>query len=216
MEKNTEAFMVRFTYDTQRIEGSKLSLRDTGMVLIDKIVPRDAKIDDVKEAEAHKKVFYSMLKYNGEFSMDVVLEWHRLLFAETKPDVAGKVRGYPVLITNSDFVPPKAEQLERLLSDFFNWYELNEKLLHPVRLAALAHLKLVTIHPFGDGNGRISRMILNFVLKSFSYPLIDIKYVNRYSYYKALERSQIEKDERIFSEWFFRQYAEDNKAHTGR
>lgn len=212
-DKNMESFMVRFTYDTQRIEGSKLSLRDTGMVLIDRTVPRNAKIDDVKEAENHKKVFYSMLEYRGKFNLDVVLKWHKLLFADTKQDMAGKIRDYPIMISNSDFVPPKAEQMDRMLSDFFGWYEMNEERLHPVKLAALAHLKFVTIHPFGDGNGRISRIILNYVLKRFSYPMIDIKYANRYGYYRALERSQVAKDERIFSEWFFKQYVEQNKIY---
>jgi Fic family protein len=212
-EKNTEAFMVRFTYDTQRIEGSKLSFRDTGKALIDKIVPKNARIDDIKEAEGHKKIFYLMFDFDGDLTLETILDWHKTLFYDTKPDIAGKVRDYPVLISNSDFFPPKPEHLEYMLSDFFDWYNRSKESMHPVRLAALAHLKFVTIHPFGDGNGRISRIILNFVLKKFRYPMIDIKYTNRYGYYKALERSQIAKDERLFSEWFFRRYIEENKNY---
>jgi len=212
-EKNMEAFMVRFTYDTQRIEGSKLSFRDTGKVLIDKIVPRNARIDDVKEAEGHKKVFYAMLDFNGELTLETVLSWHRTLFYDTKPDIAGKIRDYPVLISNSDFFPPKPESLDYMLSDFFDWYHRSKESMHPVKLAALAHIKFVTIHPFGDGNGRISRIIMNFVLKKFRYPMIDIKYTNRYSYYNALEKSQVAKDEHLFSEWFFKRYIKENRDY---
>jgi Fic family protein len=209
-EKNMEAFMIRFTYDTQRIEGSKLSFHDTGMVLLDKMVPRNARIDDVKEAEGHRKAFYQMLYSTGDLNLEVILSWHRFLLQDTKPDLAGKIREYSVLISNSNFYPPKPEQLEYMLLDFFDWYERSKKPMHPVKLAALAHLKFVTMHPFGDGNGRISRMIMNFVLKKFDYPMIDIKYTNRQSYYNALERSQVAKDEYIFLEWFFKRYIEEN------
>ncbi len=212
-EKNMEAFMVRFTYDTQRIEGSKLSFHDTGKVLIDKVVPRNARIDDIKEAEAHRKIFYEMLDFDGNLNLDIILSWHELLFQGTKPDLAGKIRDYPVLISNSDFLPPKPEHLDYLLSNFFEWYKRNKDSMHPVKLAASAHQKFVTVHPFGDGNGRISRIIMNFILKKFGYPMIDIKYTDRYSYYNALEKSQVSKEERIFLEWFFKRYIEENKDY---
>ncbi len=215
-ERNMEAFMVRFTYDTQRMEGSKLSFRDTGMVLIDRMVPRNARIDDVKEAEGHRKAFYLMLDFTGDLNLEVILSWHRLLLHDTKPDIAGGIRDYPVLISNSDFYSPKPELLDYMLSDFFDWYERNKKSIHPVKLAALAHLKFVTMHPFGDGNGRISRMIMNFVLKRFGYPMVDIKYANRQSYYKALERSQVAKDEYVFLEWFFKRYIEENRDYLNK
>lgn len=212
-EKNMEAFMVRFTYDTQRIEGSRLSFRDTGMVLIDKIVPRAARIDDIKEAEAHKKVFYLMLDFKADLDLDTILSWHKLLLQETKPDIAGKIRDYPVLIGSSEFYPPKPEYLEYMISDFFSWYDRSKESMHPVKLAALAHLKFETMHPFGDGNGRIGRLVMNFILKKHEYPMIDIKYTNRTGYYNALEKSQVAKDEYRFLEWFFKRYIEENKDY---
>lgn len=213
-EKMTEAFMVEFTYNTQRIEGSRLSFRDTGQVLLERTAPKGAQIRDIKEAEAHKTVFYEMLDYDGGISLDVILRWHRELFWETNKDVAGKIRDYDIRITNSKFKPPHGVYMESMLSNFFAWYDENEKGTHPVEMAAIAHLKFVTIHPFGDGNGRISRLLMNFILKKAGYPMLNIRYVNRRGYYTALERSQINEDDGIFLRWFFRKYAAENKGYV--
>lgn len=82
----------------------------------------------------------------------------------------------------------------------------NKNKLHPVELAAITHLRFVIIHPFGDGNGRISRLIMNFILSRKKYPMLDISYENRNSYYNALERSNTKNDERVFLQWFVKQY----------
>ena len=102
-------------------------------------------------------------------------------------------------------------ELDFLLKEFFDWYNKNKNKLNPVELAALAHLKFVTIHPFSDGNGRISRLIMNFVLNNKGFPMLDIPYTNRNSYYNALERTQIKKNELIFLQWFFKRYFNEAK-----
>lgn len=214
-EKMTEAFMVAFTYDTQRIEGSRLSLRDTAQVLLEQTAPKQASLIDIKEAEAHRAVFYEMLVCKEDISLSLILKWHRELFSETKKGYAGNIRNYNVRITNSKFIPPKYIYMNSLLTNFFAWYRENENKVNPVELAALVHLKFVTIHPFGDGNGRISRLLMNFVLKKNGYPMLNIKYVNRRSYYIALERSQAEEDDAIFLRWFFRKYVLENKTYAG-
>jgi len=71
----------------------------------------------------------------------------------------------------------------------------------------------VTIHPFGDGNGRISRLIMNFILNRKKYPMLDIPYQGRNSYYNALERSQIKKVDRIFVQWLVKKYIKENKRY---
>ncbi|SRR3989344_1545099 len=209
-EKETENFMIKFTYNTQRIEGSKLSLKDTANLLEKGITPKKP-LRDIKEAESHKKVFYNMLKFDKDLSLQIILYWHKQLFLETKEDIAGKIREHQVLISGSKFIPPTPQKLEIFLKEFFNWYKKNRDKVHPVILAALIHLKFVTIHPFTDGNGRISRLIMNFILFKNKFPMLDISYENRNSYYNSLERSQIKKDETIFLNWFFKNYLRGNK-----
>src|SRR3989344_2974999 len=86
-KKELEAFMIKFTYDTQRIEGSKLTLRETANLLENGISPKSKPIDDIKEAEAHKQIFYEMLDYKKDFSFSIILHWHKNLFQSTKPDI---------------------------------------------------------------------------------------------------------------------------------
>lgn len=77
----------------------------------------------------------------------------------------------------------------------------------------IAHLKFVTIHPFGDGNGRVSRLVMNFILNKKDYPMLDIPYEDRNSYYNSLERSQLKEEERIFLQWFVKRYIKEHKRY---
>lgn len=208
--KELENFAIKFTYDTQRIEGSKLTLRETANLLEKGITPTRKPIDDVKEAEAHKIVFYEMLEHKKELSLQIVTYWNKRLLGLTKPLVAGKIRAHQVLISGSKFRPPFPAELDTLLYEFFSWYKKNRDEINPIELAALVHLKFVTIHPFGDGNGRISRLIMNFVLHKHHYPMLDIPYEKRDSYYTALERSQVKGDDAPFLHWFFKRYLKEN------
>lgn len=101
-----------------------------------------------------------------------------------------------------------------MLREFFRWYDRAKKSLNPVELAAAAHLRFVTVHPFYDGNGRVSRLLMNFVLKKNGYPLLDIPYGDRNSYYNALERSQAKKNDRVFVLWLLRRYLKVYSAYA--
>jgi len=218
IEKEIEIFSIRFTYNTQRIEGSTLTLKETALLLEEGIAPANKPIRDIKEAEAHRKLFFGIINNirQIDLSLETVLEWHRKLFMETKPDIAGKIREYQVKIGASKFVPPKPQAVKLLLKDFFGWYNdqikqnRKNKKLNPVEVAAHVHFKFVTIHPFVDGNGRISRLMMNYVLYKFGYPMLDIDYNDRRSYYKALERSNIHNNDLIFLQWLMKRYF---KAH---
>jgi Fic family protein len=212
-EKETRAFMVKFTYNTQRIEGSTLTFKETADLLERGITPKKL-LRDVKETEAHKEVFYEMLAYKKDLTLQAVLEWHKKMFQATKPDVAGKITEYQVAISGSKFIPPFPAEVYPLLKEFFGWYEKDKGKIHPVELAALVHLKIVTIHPFGDGNGRISRLMMNFVLNKHGYPMLDIPYKGRAGYYGALERAQVKCNENIFVQWFLKKYVKENARYA--
>ena len=212
-EKELQNFATKFTYDTQRIEGSTLTLRETADLLERGITPKSKPLRDIKEAEAHRDLFYEILIPGKDISYQIVLDWHWKLFHITKADIAGKIRKYQVTISGSKFMPPSPVEVYPMLMDFFRWYNKNKNKLHPVELAAIAHLKFVTIHPFGDGNGRISRLIMNFILNRKKYPMFDIPYKGRNSYYNALERSQMKGDDRTFVQWFVKRYIKEHKRY---
>jgi Fic family protein len=211
-EKSLESFSIKFTYDTQRIEGSTLTLKETADLLEQGITPARKPIRDVKEAEAHSKLFFATLE-EKDITFNTVLRWHKQLFEQTKPDIAGQIRKHQVAIARSKFMPPLGVEVYPLLQEFFTWYEKNKKSIHPVELAALVHLKFVTIHPFGDGNGRISRLMMNFILHKHNYPMLNIPYLKRDSYYNALERSQVKKEEHIFVQWFMKKYLQEQRTY---
>ncbi|MBI5147130.1 MAG: Fic family protein [Thaumarchaeota archaeon] len=212
-EKELQIFSIKFTYDTQRIEGSTLTYRETADLLERGITPKNKSIRDVKEAETHRDTFYEILKTEKELSLQTVLDWHWSLFHLTKPDIAGKIRKHPVDISGSKIVPPLPVKVRPMLSDFFKWYNANKKTLNPVELAALAHLKFVTVHPFADGNGGISRLITNFILNKKGYPMLDIPYGGRSSYYNSLERSNVKNEDRIFLQWLMKRYVKEYKRY---
>ena len=212
-EKELLNFAVRFTYDTQKIEGSTLSRRETLELLERQISPSKRPLSDVREAEAHRDLFYEIVGSRKDLSLQMIIDWHWKLFKQTKPDIAGKIRHYQVAIGGSKFKPPLPVELFPMLTDFFRWYHRNKSRLHPVELAAIAHLKFVTIHPFGDGNGRVSRLIMNFILIKRGYPMMDIEYERRNRYYNALERSQTINEDRIFLQWFAKNYINENNRY---
>jgi Fic family protein len=212
-EKEIENFAIRFTYDTQKIEGSTLTLRETANLFHRGMSPKDRPLEDVTEAGTHRKLFYEILASKKELSFAVAIEWHRKLFSETKPDIAGMIRKSRIGISGSKFVPPLPVEVYPMLRDFFGWYDKNKARLHPVELAALVHLKFVTIHPFADGNGRVSRLMMNFVLNRTGYPMLNIPYEGRNSYYGALERAQLRKRSDVFVLWFIKRYVKSYQEY---
>jgi Fic family protein len=212
-EKEIQTFATMFTYNTNRIEGSRLTMTETAELLERGITPGGRPIDDVKEAEAHRDAFYDMLEYGKDLSMQTVLYFHKRVFEGTKGDIAGKLREHPVLISGSKFRPPLPVEVYPLMVEFFKWYHKAKRKMHPVEMAALVHLRLVTIHPFTDGNGRVSRLMMNMVLAKSGFPMLDIPYDKRSGYYRALERSQTRKEETIFLHWFFRRYMAQNRRY---
>ena len=209
-EKELATLATRFTYDSNRIEGSSLTLRETALLLAEGITPSNRPLADVREALAHQRVFLSALRQDSRIDRETLLRWHDAMFRETKPLLAGKVREFRVGISGTAYEPPPPLELERLLAEFFSWLGVAWRTTHPVVLAALVHLRLVSIHPFGDGNGRVTRLAMNFVLHKKGYPMLDIPYSQRAGYYRALERAQLSGDEGVFVRWFLRRYLEEN------
>lgn len=219
VQKELSSFATVFTYDTQRIEGSTLTLNDTRSLLEWGVHPNKP-TRDIKEAEAHKKLFLEIVSSKQDLTLNRIRDWHWILFHETKPDIAGQLRNYRVGITGSKYIPPLGVEVFPLLEEFFDWYKKSKKhvigkarTIHPVEFAGLVHQKFVTIHPFGDGNGRVSRLMMNAVLNKYDFPMLNIKYSNRNSYYNALQNSNLKENEDIFTQWFIRRYIKENKIY---
>jgi len=196
-------FSVDFTYNTNAIEGSTVSLTETDELIRRKIAP-NRPLADVQETLNHSKVFFDVLNFKGELTTKAILEWHREIFGETKPDIAGKFRDY--LIRVGSYVAPDWQDVKKLVGGLIKWNR--NQVLNPVEHAARLHYRFEKIHPFGDGNGRIGRLLIIHALKKGRYPLVNIEYKKRKSYYKALTR-----DENYFLKYFIRTYISFNKQY---
>ncbi len=195
-EKELEEIAIAFTYNTNAIEGSTITLEEVREIVEDKIAPNKP-LRDVKEAEFHVKIFLEMLKRKEKISNNLMLDWHKKIFGETKQDIAGKYRDYLVRIGN--YRAPDWQDVKKLMNQHVRF--INSSNINPIELAAISHYRFEKIHPFGDGNGRVGRLLINYILWHNKYPMLIIEYKKRKSYYKALN-----KNEQDFVNYFTRRY----------
>lgn len=201
-EKNLKEFIVRFTYDSSKLSGVAVTLRQTFLILEEGIMPKNMKsLRTVKELENHKKGILIITKYKGGLNLRFIKKLHKVLFAGVDDSIAGELRTDSkrnVKIAGTSYVPPKWQEIERELNYFFKWYKSESRKLHPLELAALVHLKIISMQPFADGNSRLSRLLMNWILWKKDYPPVDIPIEDLESYYNVLDKYQIEKKEKPF------------------
>jgi len=197
IKKYEEDFIVRFTYNSNAIEGNRLSLRETSMILTENIIPAGVTPNDYNEAINSKDCYEFIKEYTGEFNQKFLLKVHQLLTKNTNCKIVGSYRNRIVRLSGSDWIPPAHEKIKEEIRKIFQWYYSAKKNLHPVELGAILHNKLVRLHPFSDVNGRTSRVVINWILMKNKYPLFYIELRDKISYYKAIEEGDIGNDARI-------------------
>ncbi|EQD37984.1 filamentation induced by cAMP protein Fic [mine drainage metagenome] len=180
-------FLVRFTYNTNAIEGNKLTLRQTALVLADRIAPEGARSDDVIEALNSEDAWNFIKLYKGAFNKAFLLKVQYLITKNTSCRIQGNYRDGEVRIMGSEWVLPQYAEVPHLLDKLFHTYSKQKRAMHPVEIASLVHCKIAQIHPFTDGNGRTARLIMNWVLLRNLFPPVIIEVKNKERYYTAIE-----------------------------
>ena len=202
--KEKEEIAIAFTYNTNAIEGSTITLEEAREIIHDKISPNKL-LSDVKETENHAKVFLKMLEKKEEISHNLFLKWHREIFENTKQDIAGKYRDY--LVSVGGYIAADWQDVKKLMNSLIDFTKTEK--INPVELSAKAHYRFEKIHPFGDGNGRAGRILMNYLLWHNNYPMLIIEYKKRRAYYKALQGN-----EEIFVKYFLRRYISVHKKRA--
>lgn len=201
-----QALELEYTFNSNKIEGNTLTLQETDLVVNEGITISGKSMREHLEAINHQEAIdyiKELVKGKITISERVVLDIHRIVLKSIQNEYAGKYRNVQVMIKGSKHVPPQPYLLSKLMEDYFLFYMENKKRLHPVILAAEMHERLVTIHPFIDGNGRTSRLLMNLILLSNGYVIANIKgdLESRLKYYNALENVQVNNSKDKFLEF---------------
>ena len=192
LAKLREQFAIEYTYHTNVIEGNTLTLRETQLVIQEGITVKGKPLRYHLEAINHPKAIEHVERLAEEqrpISELDILYLHGIAMkgiAEAEP---GAYRKGQVAITGSRYRPPPPYEVPFMAAGYVGWINGNPEELRPVELAALAHFKLVHIHPFVDGNGRVARLLMNLFLLRHGYPIAYVRREERGRYYDTLERA---------------------------
>ncbi|KAK3579104.1 hypothetical protein CHS0354_022125 [Potamilus streckersoni] len=186
-----EAYFLHI-YHTNAIEGNTLTLSQTRAIVETRIAVGGKSLVEQNEVlgldAALSYINSTLLGKVGSLTLEDILEIHRRVLGYVDLIEAGRIRTTQVFV--GDFTPPASKEVPQLMDDFIDWLNSREALqLHPIEYAALAHYKLVIIHPFYDGNGRTSRLLMNLILMQAGFPPVTIKVEDRHIYYNVLQQA---------------------------
>lgn len=199
----TQALELEYTFESNRIEGNTMTLRETDMVVNEGLTISGKSMREHLEAINHQEAIgfiKDLIQRNVSLNERDFLSIHNLILRGIIPEDAGRYRKVQVMIKGSTHMPPQPYMVAKEIEDYFLWYEINKNRLHAVVLAAEMHERLVKIHPFIDGNGQTSRLIMNLILLQKGYLIANIKgdYENRMQYYQTLETAQTKNNKEDF------------------
>ena len=186
----SEDIILRWTYHSNAIEGNRLTLLETKVVL-EGIAVGGKTLKDHFEAINHRNAIYyveDIIRKEESFSEWQIRNIHQLIFKNIDDDNAGRYRQQNVLISGATSTPPDYTLLNDKMAQLVDWYSNDAHKFHPIERAAKVHADFVGIHPFIDGNGRTSRLLMNLELLKAGYPPCVITVENRLAYYEALDQ----------------------------
>jgi Fic family protein len=192
LDKLREQFTIEMTYHSNAIEGNRLTLKETLLVLREGITIKGKNLQEHLEAKNHEEAMNFLFeivekKKRLTLSHSLIRQLHQLVVKDTESKIAGVYRSTDVHILGSKHSPPPGYQVNEHMTQFLKWMAENKREYHPVEFAALTHHRFVAIHPFEDGNGRTGRLLMNLLLMRQSYPVTMIQKNDRTNYYRALE-----------------------------
>ena len=203
-------FMLEFNYNSNHIEGNTLTYGQTISLLIHGKVDGSAPMRDYEEMKAHQAAL-EMVKVEASESERPLIEAsirqiHQIMLKEdyiVYENRGGKQIQYTVhagqyktrpnsvkTVTGEIFEYASPEETKALMTDLVEWYNNAEKeaRMSPLEMAALFHYRYIRIHPFEDGNGRMARLLVNYILAKHGYPMIVVQESDRDGYLSALRQ----------------------------
>lgn len=211
LQQVKDYYRIGLTWSSNAIEGNTLTESETKILLEDGLTVGGKPLKDTFETLGHAKAYDFMftLLHKGKITEDDICTMHRMFYQNIEAEYAGKYRTTPVFITGSRYPVCETEKIPYEMEKLFQWADKKRNSFHPVEFAALFHKKLVFIHPFKDGNGRISRLAMNTALIQKGYLPAIIPPVLRPTYIQSLEKAH--KDDTTFLEFISERVFESEK-----
>jgi len=197
-----ESLVLQWTYHSNAIEGNTLTLKET-RVALEGITVGGKSLREHFEVINHRDAILfveKLVQDNQALSEWQIKQIHQLILRNIDDENAGCYRRMNVTIAGANHVPPDSVQLADLMAAFINWYQKSQSLLHPIELAARVHADFVKIHPFTDGNGRTSRLLMNLELMKCGFPPVVLTVERRLEYYQALDLAHTQNNYQPFLE----------------
>ncbi|MBU1104395.1 Fic family protein [Patescibacteria group bacterium] len=193
--KNLEEwYKIELTYTSNALEGNTLSRAETALVVEKGITIKGKTLQEHQESINHANALDFIKSIESKKRQEIIeadiLDIHRLILTKIDDNNAGRYRNVPVRIAGSTVALPNPFKVPDLMEEFILWLKA-ENSSHPATISALAHFKLVSIHPFVDGNGRTARILMNLLLVQMGYPPAVIRKEDRMQYINAIEKAQL-------------------------
>lgn len=206
--KNLEEWLkIELTYSSNAIEGNTLSRIETAEVIergtaaVISGKPLKDQLEAINHAKAVEfiKQLAKELKSHQSITEKVILDLHKIILTGLNDDWAGKYRRTEVFIRGSNAEFPMPNAIPYAMKEFIRWLKGQQE-EHPVKVAADAHFKFVSIHPFIDGSGRTTRLLMNLILLLNGYPVAIIRKEDRIVYLNSFETERSQHDLEPFYE----------------
>lgn len=194
------SFNIEYAHNSTAIEGNTLTLIQTKAIIEDGLSVGGKMLREIYEVANHAKAFAYVQDRVAEgkpLDENIVKDIHALLMENIQ--VGGVYRNVEVRITGAGHKPPVPSEMYRQIKNFFADLPYKND-LNAIELAAWTHAEFVRIHPFTDGNGRTSRMIMNYQLLSNGFLPVSIDKSSRLEYFEALETYAVNGDLAPFAE----------------
>ncbi len=204
-------YRIDLTWSSNAIEGNSLTESETKVLLEDGLTIGGKPLRDTFEALGHAQAYDFMftLLQSRRITENDALTMHQMFYRKIDSEAAGRYRTRSVIITGSKYAVCKPGLIKDEMGLLFQWVANERDKYHPVEFAAQLHKRFVLIHPFIDGNGRISRLLMNTALIQDGYMLAIIPPVLRHEYITLLEKAH--KDDRPFMDFIADRVMESQK-----
>ena len=194
LNKIKENFQVEMTYNSNAIEGNTLSKKETFWIIKEGLTIKGKSLKEHLEVKNHKEALdflYELINHNKKntISEHLIKQLHSLVLKEADSEIAGTYRTGNVFISGSDHSPPSGFKIASEMEKLIKWLKKEKNNYHIIELSSLLHHKLVAIHPFWDGNGRVARIIMNILIMKAGYPMTIILKNDRKRYYRVLSEA---------------------------